>query len=267
MQKYKPQKTGIMGVLNITPDSFSDGGDYFSLERAVTHAVQMVEEGAEIIDVGGESTRPGSEPVSIDEECTRVLPIIEQLSKILSVPISIDTCKPEVARAAVAAGANMLNDITGLTNSEMLRVAAESKMPVVLMHIQGQPKTMQENPEYIDVIIDIKDFFVQQISAANAVGVTDLILDPGIGFGKSVEHNLIILKRLHEFSDLGYPLLVGPSRKNFIGKITGLPTNDRVEGTVAAVVMARWHGADWVRVHDVKECHRALQVIDAIRKI
>lgn len=266
---FSDRKTHIMGILNVTPDSFYDGGTYFdNVKMSVAHAKQMVADGADIIDIGGESTRPGSEAVDADEEVRRVLPIIEQLSKEIKIPISIDTYKPRVALRALEAGATILNDVTGLTQPEMLSIAAKWKCPVVIMHMQGQPKTMQTNPHYDDVIEDIKKFFADRMQAARAAGVEQLILDPGIGFGKTVEHNLTILKRLQEFADLGYPLLVGPSRKSFIGQLTGgLPATERLEGTIAAVSVASWNGAKIVRVHDVAACRKALCVVDAIKAV
>jgi dihydropteroate synthase len=264
-------RSKIVGILNVTPDSFSDGGSYFAFDAAIARAEQMTKEGADIIDVGGESSRPGSEPVSEEEELRRVIPVVGQLAKEkFSLPISIDTYKPKVAEEALAAGASLLNDITGLTNPEMRAVAARAKAPVILMHMQGKPKTMQENPVYDDVVADIKEFFKTQIALAKKDGITELILDPGIGFGKTLEHNLVILKRLHEFIDLGFPILVGPSRKSFIGALTslpgqgGVPAVERLGGTLAAVTAARLNGASYFRVHDVKECRRALQVADAI---
>lgn len=257
-----------MGVLNVTPDSFSDGGQFFDPEKAIAQAKQMMIDGADIIDVGGESTRPGAESVSEAEELRRVIPVIERLAKELAITISIDTFKPAVARQALLSGAKILNDVTGLTNPDMLTVAAEFKVPVVAMHMQGEPKTMQKNPTYDNVIAEIKTFFVRRIEAAKAAGVTELILDPGIGFGKTVEHNLLILKRLEEFLDLGFPILIGPSRKSFIGTLTGgLPATERLEGTIAAVVAASLNGASIVRVHDVKACKRALQITDAIKNV
>ena len=259
-------RTHIVGILNVTPDSFSDGGNYFSLDAAVAQAHTMAEEGADIIDIGGESSRPGSEPVSEEEELRRVIPVIEKLARSVEVPISIDTWKPRVAAEALAAGASILNDITGLGNPAMRAAAAAARAPVILMHMQGEPKTMQEHPTYGDVVRDIKEFFIERIALAKEAGVHDIILDPGIGFGKTLEHNLIILKRLHEFADLGYPLLVGPSRKAFIGTLNdGAPPAERLPGTIAAVVAARLNGASYVRVHDVKECRQALQVADALR--
>ena len=256
-----------MGVLNVTPDSFSDGGAYFNnVEIAVAQAKKMVADGADIVDVGGESTKPGSEPVSEKEEIDRVLPVIERLTKEIAVPISIDTYKPRVAEEALRRGATILNDVTGLTNPKMMRIAAKFHCPVIVMHMQGDPKIMQANPRYNDVVNDIKTFFKKQIVAARRAGVPELILDPGIGFGKTLEHNLTILKRLNEFTELGHPILVGPSRKSFIGQLTGgLPATERLEGTIAAIVAARLNGASIVRVHDVLPCRRALQIVDAIK--
>jgi len=259
------ERSKIVGILNVTPDSFSDGGKFFDREAAVLRAKEMVTEGADMIDVGGESSRPGSEPVSEEEELRRVIPVIERLVKEIQIPISIDTYKPGVAKRALQAGAKIINDITGLTNPEMRKVVGEAKAPVILMHMQGKPKTMQENPVYSDVVSDIKEFFKTQIDLAKESGITEIILDPGIGFGKTLEHNLTILKHLSEFTDLGFPILVGPSRKAFIGTLTGnLPALERLEGTLSALVIARMNGASYVRVHDVKEARRALQIADAI---
>ena len=254
-----------MGILNITPDSFSDGGQFLRLDQAIAHAQQMVADGADFIDIGGESSRPGAAPVSEAEELDRVIPIIDALTKSFSVPISIDTYKPRVAELALEHGATILNDITGLQNPDMVKVAAKFHAPVILMHMLGTPQTMQQNPTYSDVITDIKTFFKKQLAIAHAAGITDIILDPGLGFGKTLEHNLTILKRLNEFTDLGYPLLIGPSRKSFIGTLTGLPVEDRLEGSIAATVIAALNGAKIIRVHDVKESKRALQIVDAVK--
>jgi len=253
------EKTLIMGILNVTPDSFSDGGLFYNLDAAVAHAKKMVSEGANLIDVGGESSRPGSEPLSEKEELARILPVVKRLVDEVSVPISIDTYKPVVADACLRAGAHLINDITGLTNQKMRTIAAENNVPVVMMHMQGTP--------YQDVLEEIKAFFQRQIAAAQKAGVRQIIIDPGFGFGKTVEHNLQILKHLGTFKTLGRPLLVGPSRKSFIGTITDLPVNERLEGTIAAVTVAVMNGAHIVRVHDVKECKRAIQMVDAIRGV
>jgi len=257
--------TLIMGILNVTPDSFSDGGKFNNIEAAIKHAKKMVEEGADIIDVGGESTRPGSEPVSVEEELSRVLPVIKQLSQEINVPISIDTMKPEVAEECIKAGAKILNDVTGLQNPEMLKVAAKYNVPVIIMHMNGMPKTMQANVEYQNVIEEVKQFLKTQAEKAKDAGITQIILDPGIGFGKNVEHNLQIIKNIQSFKELGYPVLIGLSRKSFIGKILDTEVNERLEGTLAGVTASVLNGANIVRVHDVKECKRAVEVAKMIR--
>lgn len=262
--------TKIMGILNITPDSFSDGGKFFNTAAAVAQAEQMIADGADIIDIGGESTRPGAKPVSKEDEMARVIPVIDALRKNLknsALVISIDTQKPEVAEAALAHGANMVNDVTGLRDPAMRVAVAKYNVPVVIMHMQGEPRTMQKSPTYDDVVEEIKIFFKQRVAEAEAAGIAraNITLDPGIGFGKTVEHNLLILKNLREFVVLGSPVLVGPSRKSFIGAITGgLPVDERLEGTLAAVAAAIMNGAAIVRVHDVKETKRATQIVDAI---
>ena len=257
----------VMGILNVTPDSFSDGGLFVDVEVAVHHAKQMVKDGAEIIDVGGESTRPGSEPVSEDEELKRIKPVIKRLLKEVDVPISVDAYKPKVAEECINLGIHLINDITGLRNKEMIKIVAKYKVPVIIMHMKGEPKNMQENPIYDDVVKEVKEFLGSRIREAKKAGINYIIIDPGIGFGKTTDHNLQILKRLKEFRDLKCPILVGASRKSFIGNITGLPANERLEGTLAAVSIAVMNGANIVRVHDVKECKRAVQVADAIKNI
>jgi dihydropteroate synthase len=259
------EKTLIMGVLNVTPDSFSDEGLFNNVETAVAHAIQMVSEGADVVDIGGESTRPGSEPLSEKEEIERVLPVVQRLHKEISVPLSIDTYKPKIADACLKEGAHLINDITGLKNPEMRNIIAKHDVPVILMHMKGTPKTMQQNPEYHDLLREITDFFHQQIMIARKEHIHQIIIDPGIGFGKTLEHNLQILSHLTVFKNLGCPVLVGPSRKSFIGGVTGLPVTERLEGTIAAVTISVMNGANIVRVHDVKECKRAVQVADAIR--
>ena len=257
-----------MGVLNVTPDSFSDGGQFFKVDYALTRAKKLVKEGADILDIGGESTRPGSNIVSADEELNRVGPVIEQLADEIAVPISIDTYKPAVAKACLERGAGMINDVSGLRyeNGKMLDLAATYQVPVCIVHMQGLPKTMQQKPKYNDLISEIKFFFTERIKAAKLAGIKDenIILDPGIGFGKTVEHNLILLQRLNEFSEFGFPLLIGTSRKSFIGKISDVPTEQRVEGTIASNVLAVIKGAKIVRVHDVLEHRRAFDIVDAI---
>jgi dihydropteroate synthase len=259
------EKTLIMGILNVTPDSFSDGGQFTDIDTAIAHGKKMVSDGADVIDVGGESSRPGSAPLSEKEELDRILPIVTRLLHEVSVPISIDTYKPLVADACLKAGAHIINDITGLTNPEMRKVAVKHNIPVIVMHMRGTPKTMQQNPIYQDLFGEITAFFQEQITTARKAGIHHIIIDPGIGFGKTVEHNLQILKHLGTFKTLGCPILVGPSRKSFIGVITGLSAQERLEGTIAAITVAIMNGAHMIRVHDVNECKRAVQVADAIR--
>ncbi|MDA8433234.1 MAG: dihydropteroate synthase [Nitrospiraceae bacterium] len=264
------RKTYVMGILNVTPDSFSDGGLHFDASRAVERGLRMVDEGADIIDVGGESTRPGSEPLPLAEELRRVVPVIASLSARVSVPISIDTYKAEVARRALDAGASIVNDISGLRfDRDLAKVAAERKVPLVIMHIKGSPKNMQKDPAYIDLIPEILDYLRGSISIALKAGLPEemIVVDPGIGFGKTFDHNLEILDNLERFASLGRPVLVGPSRKAFIGKILGdAPAQERVFGTAAAVTAAILNGANIVRVHDVKEMAEVAKVADAIRK-
>lgn len=261
------RNTHVMGILNVTPDSFSDGGQYLDVQQAVAHAKMMVVEGATFIDIGGESSRPGAAPVSVDEELARVVPVVHALADAVDVLISVDTYKAEVARQALEAGAHIVNDITALCGDPaMPRVIAEMKAGVVLMHMKGTPRTMQQAPQYNDVINEIRLWLQEKIREAETQGIAAecIIVDPGIGFGKTTEHNLEILKRLSEFRELNKPLLVGTSRKSFIGKVLGVPLTERVEGTAATVCWAIAHGADIVRVHDVKANVRAAQMTDAL---
>jgi dihydropteroate synthase len=261
-------RTLVMGILNITPDSFSDGGKFLAFDSAVGHALRMAEEGADIIDVGGLSTRPGSEPVSEEEEAHRAIPVIEAIANHADVPVSIDTYHAGVARRALAAGASMINDISGLGfDPEMAGVAAEAGVPVVVMHIKGTPRDMQQNPVYEALIPEIVDSLRESVRTAEEAGIKQIIIDPGIGFGKTFDHNLEIIHNLHEFTLLGKPVLVGPSRKAFLGKILGgVPSAERVEGTAAAVAACILNGANIVRVHDVKEMVRVARVADAIKR-
>jgi len=263
-------KTYIMGILNVTPDSFSDGGLYFNKNTAVEHALKMQDEGADIIDIGGESTRPGSEAVPVNEEIRRVVPVIEGLAKKIKIPISVDTYKSAVAKAALEAGASIVNDISGLRfDPRMPEVAARHKVPVVIMHIKGTPKNMQQNPIYKALIPEIMDYLREGIGIAQGAGIADdkIIIDPGIGFGKTVEHNLEIIKRLNEFTGFEKPILLGPSRKSFIGKILGdLPVTERLEGTAAAVAVGIFNGANIIRVHDVKEMVKVARIADGIKR-
>lgn len=263
-----------MGVLNVTPDSFSDGGLHLDPERALDHALKMVTEGADFIDVGGESTRPrgrsygtGAEPVNAEEELRRVLPVIGRLAAESDIPISIDTYKSAVAREACAAGASIVNDISGFhSDPAMPQTVASAGATAILMHMRGTPQTMQVDPAYTDLFGEISAFLAEALARGKEAGVQQMIVDPGIGFGKTVEHNLRLLKGISRFRTLGYPLLVGPSRKSFIGAVLGLPVEDRLEGTIAAAVVAAMAGVHVVRVHDVREVVRALRVSDAIRK-
>jgi dihydropteroate synthase len=259
----------IMGVLNITPDSFSDGGDFFSSQRAVERAQQMVEDGAAIIDIGGESTRPGAAEVSLDEELRRVIPVIEALRPLLKVPISIDTRKPEVMRAAVAAGAGLVNDVNALQAGGAVEAAAELNVPVCLMHMQGRPQTMQEAPAYRDVVDEIGDFLVTRADACLGAGIARerILLDPGFGFGKTLEHNLQLLRHLDRLVARGYPVLVGLSRKSLIGKLMDLPVEQRLAPSIALAVLAVWQGAAIVRTHDVRATREAIQMCQAVRDV
>lgn len=261
------QRTLVMGVLNVTPDSFSDGGQHADPESAAAWARQMVADGADIIDVGGESTRPGAEPVPAEEELRRILPVIRRIHDTCPVPISVDTYKASVAAAAVEAGARIINDIGGLTlDPGIADVAARTGAFLVVMHIRGTPQTMQQNIQYGDVVAEIIAFLRRQLQAAEDAGVPRerLIADPGIGFGKTAQHNLEILRRLAEFSVLGVPILVGTSRKGFIGQVLGLPVDQRLEGTAATVAAAILNGAAIVRVHDVAPMVRVARMTDAI---
>ena len=262
------RRTALMGIVNVTPDSFSDGGRYFEPAQAISHGLKLVEEGADIIDVGGESTRPGARPVSGREEMERVIPVIRGLRRELSAPISVDTYKADVARAALDEGADMVNDISALRfDPAMAPLVAAEKVPVVLMHMQGAPRTMQRRPHYRDVVEEVKEFLRDQIRYAvqSGVDLERIIIDPGIGFGKELEHNLALLRALPALADLGRPVLVGPSRKTFIGQILDLGPEERLEGSLAAAVAAVLGGASVIRTHDVKEARRAIRVADAMR--
>ncbi len=262
------QRTYVMGILNTTPDSFSDGGEFDSLPKAIARVVAMVEAGADIIDIGGQSTRPGAETVSLKEELERTIPVIQALRQELNIPISIDTTRAEVARQALEAGADMVNDISGATfEPEILAIAAQHKAPIILMHIRGTPQTMQNLTDYGDLIGEMKQFFATQIDLARHYGVLpqQIILDPGIGFAKTAEQNITLMRQLPELKKLGFPLLVGPSRKSFIGKILDQPDpKQRIWGTGAACCRAIAGGADIVRVHDVAAMAQVCRVADAL---
>lgn len=258
----------VMGILNVTPDSFSDGGEFFNVEKAIERGVQMVQEGAAIIDVGAESTRPGSDRVSVEEQKKRVLPVIEGISKKTDAPISIDTDKSEVASAAIEAGAAMINDISAFGDERMGAVAAESGVPVVLMHMQGTPATMQDEPEYGDVVKEVLEFLLERAKQAETLGIPKekIFIDPGIGFGKTTEHNILLLKNIDKFVETGYKVLVGTSRKRFIGILTGKETAaDRVFGTAATVALCAAAGVSIVRVHDVAAMVDVVKVANALR--
>jgi len=269
------KKTLIMGILNVTPDSFSDGGEFFSVKNAVDHALQMQKDGADIIDVGGESTRPGSNPISIDEESTRVIPVVEELVKKINIPISVDTYKSEIAKKTLDIGAGMINDITALQgDKKLVDIIKEHNVPVCIIHMKGKPGDMQKNPQYTDVVTEIHDFLKERTKYATSQGIKkeNIIVDPGIGFGKrtgnGIEDNCEILNRLIELKDLGFPIMVGASRKAFIGNICckkkKLPISERLEGSLAAACIAAMNSADIIRVHDVKETRRCLDVVDSI---
>jgi dihydropteroate synthase len=263
------ERTLVVGILNVTPDSFSDGGRFLDRTPAVEHATLLVDDGADILDVGGESTRPGSTPVSADEELERVHPVIERLAELHpGVPISIDTRKAEVAAEALDAGATIVNDVSGGADPAMFDVVRDREAAIVLMHMQGDPTTMQESPHYDDVVGEVHEYLRQRIEAVELAGIDAerIAIDPGIGFGKDLDHNLELMHGVGALLDLGRPVLVGPSRKKFIGTILDLPEEERVEGTVGAVVWMLARGAHLVRVHDVKEVIRAVRVSDAIAK-
>ncbi|HQO78590.1 MAG TPA: dihydropteroate synthase [Thermodesulfobacteriota bacterium] len=264
------QRTHIMGVLNITPDSFSDGGRYWDHAQAVEQARRMIDEGADIIDVGGESTRPGATPVSADEELCRIIPVIEEIAADAGVLVSVDTMKAVVAKQALAAGAAMINDVSSLSRDPSLaEVVAESGVPIVLMHMRGTPQTMQQCTAYEDLMGEICDYLRRRMEYAEKAGIRreQIVIDPGIGFGKSLERgNLTILRNLAELRSLGRPILIGPSRKGFLGRIVGRPAHDRAEATAGAVAAAVMNGADLVRVHDVGMMKQVVAVIDAIKR-
>ncbi len=261
------ERTYVMGILNVTPDSFSDGGRFLDVEKAVVQAKLMVEAGAMLIDIGGESSRPGALPVSVDQELARVLPVIRCLASELDVILSIDTYKAAVAQRGLEAGAHLVNDITALQGDEdMAAVVSEMEAGLILMHMKGTPRTMQQNPYYVDVVDEICGWLQKRIKMAVMQGIPleRIVIDPGIGFGKTTGHNMEILRRLDEFQTLNRPLLIGTSRKSFIGNVLGLPVTERIEGTAATVCWAISQGADIVRVHDVKPIVRMARMIDAL---
>jgi len=259
----------VMGILNVTPDSFSDGGRYTRVDAALQQARRMVEEGASIIDIGGESTRPGAQPVNEQQELARVIPVLERIARELDVIISIDTSKAGVMREAVAAGAHMVNDVLALREPEALAAATQLQVPVCLMHMQGEPRTMQANPAYQDVVADVRTFLQQRVQACVAAGMShdQLILDPGFGFGKSLPHNLTLFKHLPEFVQLGYPVLVGVSRKSMLGTILDLPAEQRLSGSIGLAALAVWLGASIIRAHDVGPTVQAIRAVRAVYSV
>ena len=265
-RKLLLDRARIMGIINVTPDSFSDGGLHATTEAAVALGLKLAEEGADILDVGGESTRPGADEVSLEEELRRVVPVIEQLARQTTLPISVDTSKPEVMRAAVAAGAGMVNDVHALRREGALDAAAALGVPVCLMHMQGEPRSMQADPHYEDVVAEVHGFFTQRLFACEMAGISKkkLLIDPGFGFGKTLEHNLRLLRQLSRFTELGVPVLAGVSRKSMLGQVTGRPMEQRRAGSVAAALIAVQNGAAIVRVHEVAATLDALKIWNAV---
>lgn len=260
----------VMGILNVTPDSFSDGGQFLDVDRAVAHGIDMAKQGAAILDIGPESTRPGSQPVAADEQIRRAVPVIRQLSQQIDIPISIDTQHPDVARAALDAGASIINDIRALADNRLARIAADYEVPVILMHMQGTPQTMQHAPQYDDVVSDVINYLTERADSAEAAGIRHerIILDPGIGFGKTRRHNLQLLNGLERLCSLDYRVLVGTSRKGFLGQLTGRENPaDRIFGTAATVAWAAAKGASIVRVHDVPQMVDVIKVVNAVKQV
>jgi dihydropteroate synthase len=259
----------VMGILNVTPDSFSDGGRFLAAGQAVDQATRMIEAGAAIIDIGGESTRPGASPVSAQQEIDRVMPVLERLVDACDTPVSIDTTKPEVMRAAAAAGAGLINDVAALRAPGAIETAAATGLPVCLMHMQGEPRTMQKSPQYAEVVADILDYLAQRLAACETAGIprSRLLVDPGFGFGKTLEHNLALLSRLSAFRRLGVPVLIGISRKSMLGQLTGRPVEERLAASVAAAILAAQRGASIIRVHDVAETVDALKILQAVADV
>ena len=259
----------VMGVLNVTPDSFSDGGRYLPLEAALRHAEAMVNAGAALIDVGGESTRPEAPPVSVQEELDRVLPVVERLARELPVPISVDTSKPAIIREAARVGAGLLNDVRALRLPGALEAAAASGLPVCLMHMRGEPATMQHEPVYTDVVAEVHAFLAERVQVCERFGIPRdrMLVDPGFGFGKTLKHNLLLLRHLDRFTDLAAGVLVGVSRKSMVGLLLNAPVGDRLAGSLAAAVVAFWQGANIIRAHDVRETVQALCVCAAARAV
>lgn len=266
--KLPEHRPALMGILNVTPDSFSDGGRHNTPKEAIERALEMIDEGADLIDVGGESTRPGAEPVPLEEELRRVIPVVEALAS-KGVYVSVDTMKPDVAWRALQAGADIINDVNGLRNPDMLSACADSKGGVCIMHMKGEPRTMQQAPKYENVVKEVHDFLLAQAEAAVNAGIPKdkVWIDPGIGFGKTIEHNLTLLKNLSALVATGYPVLIGVSRKSFIGKLLGnLPPEDRLEGTLAVQAWAQIQGAKIIRAHDITQARRVIDMVSAMRR-
>ncbi|MFM9912183.1 MAG: dihydropteroate synthase [Methylophilaceae bacterium] len=259
----------VMGIVNVTPDSFSDGGLFVSRQAAISHGLRLIEEGADILDIGGESTRPGATPVPLQDELARVIPLIAQLAKQSSVPISIDTYKPQVMQAAIAAGASMVNDVRALQEAGALEIVAASNVGVCLMHMRGTPQTMQNDPVYDDVVIEVANFLAARAKILLDAGVARerIVIDPGFGFGKRTAHNVALLRKLPRLCDLGYPVLAGLSRKSLLGQIAGGEVHDRLPASIAAAVIAAMKGARILRVHDVKATVEALKVLEVMEKL
>ena len=258
--------TVLMGIVNVTPDSFSDGGTFLDPRRAVEHVMSLVDQGAELLDVGGESTRPGADPVAAEEEWRRVEPVLKLIRPKTDARVSIDTYKPDIAAKAIALGADMVNDVTGLRDERMIRLVARERVAAIAMHMKGEPKTMQRGPTYHDVVSEVYSFLEKRTAKAIAEGIPReaLVVDPGLGFGKRPEHNTEILRRLGELRPLGFPILVGASRKSFLGESDGGPPNERLEASVASAVLAVHSGADLLRVHDVAATAKAIRIADAV---
>ena len=255
----------IMGIVNVTPDSFSDGGHFCSSEHAIAHARLLIEQGADLLDIGGESSRPGAQAISVEQELQRVLPVLAGLVE-CGVPLSVDTQKPAVMRAAIQAGADMINDVNALRAGGAMQTVANSSVAVCLMHMLGEPRTMQQSPRYPDVVTEVSAFLSERIASAERLGIARnrIIIDPGFGFGKALQHNLALLRQMRDFHSLGVPLLAGLSRKSMLGALTGLPVGERMVPSVAAAVIAAMSGARILRVHDVKETRQALQIVSAL---
>ena len=255
----------VMGIVNVTPDSFSDGGKFNTTDKAVAHAMELVAQGADILDIGGESTRPGATPVPLEEELSRVIPVIKALVQ-AGVPLSIDTYKPEVMRAAIDAGADIVNDVCALREPNALEIVAASKVGVCLMHMQGRPQTMQADPQYQDVVKEVTDFLAARLKASEQAGIARerIVLDPGFGFGKRTSHNLTLLNHLSSLQSLGLPLLIGLSRKSVLGQVVGSAVDERIHASIAASVVSVMRGANIVRVHDVKPTVDALKIVSAV---